>query len=141
MAADVAPGGSRVAVTTTRIPLGSTTEVQQIVLLDPAGGEPRPLPAAQPGDHTAAWSPDGRRIAFITERTGTPQVAVADVEATVPVFVTTLPGPVAGPVSWSPDGTRIALTAGRGRTVDRSLPWRTTRGVYWFEGIGQLVVG
>ncbi len=136
--ADVAPDGSCVAVTTTRIPLGSTTEMQQIVLLDPAGGEPRPLPAAQPGDHTATWSPDGRRIAFITERTGTPQVAVADVDATEPMFVTTLPGAAAGPVSWAPDGTRIAFTAGRGRTVDRTLPWRTTRGVYWFDGIGHL---
>lgn len=136
--ADVAPEGSCVAVTTTRIPLGSTTEVQQIELLDPAGGEPLPLPAAQPGDHTATWSPDGRRIAFITERTGTPQVAVADVDATEPIFVTTLPGAAAGPVSWSPDGSHLALTAGRGRIVDRTLPWRTTRGVSWFDGIGHL---
>lgn len=136
--ADVAPDGSCVAVTTTRIPLGSTAEVTLIVLLDPAGGEPRPLPAAQPGDRTATWSPDGRLIAFVTERTGTPQVAVADVDATEPMFVTTLPGAAAGPVSWSPDGTRLAFTAGRGRTVDRTLPWRTTRGVYWFDGIGHL---
>ena len=136
--ADVAPDGSCVAVTTTRIPLGSAEEEQQIVLLDLAGGEQRPLPAAQPGDHTAIWSPDGRRVAFITMRTGAPQVAVAELDATEPMFVTTLPGPAAGPASWSPDGQRIALAAGRGRTIDRTLPWRTTRGVYWFDGVGHL---
>ncbi len=136
--ATVAPDGSSVAVTTTRIPLGSIEEVQQIVLIDLAGGEPRPLPAAQPGDNTAVWSPDGRRIAFITARTGTPQVAVCDVDAIEPAVVTALPGPVSGPVSWSPDGSRLALAAGRGRTVDRALPWRTARGVNWFDGIGHL---
>lgn len=136
--ADVARDGSGVAVTTTRIPLGASDEVQQIVLLDPAGGEPRSLAPALPGDHTASWAPDGRRLAFITMRTGSPQLAVAELGASEPLFVTTLPGAVTGPVSWSPDGTRIAVTAGRGRTVDRSLPWRTTRGVYWFDGIGHL---
>lgn len=136
--AAVSPDGVLVAVTTTRIPLGAAEAQQQIVLLDVAGGDPRPLPAAVPGDHTATWSPDGRRLAFITSRSGTAQVAVCAVDASEPAVFISVPGPASGPVSWSPDGSRIAFTAGRGRTVDRTLPWRATRQVFWFDAIGHL---
>lgn len=136
--AAVARHGSLIAVTATQVPLGAAEESVQLVVVHPAGGEPRPLPAARPGDHTASWSPDGRHIAFITTRTGVAQLAVAEIDAHEPILVTALPGAVSGAVSWSPDGSRIALAAGRGRSVDRSLPWRFTRGVQWFDGIGPL---
>jgi dipeptidyl aminopeptidase/acylaminoacyl peptidase len=136
--ADVASDGGLVAVTTTCIPPGAAEAQQQIVLLDVAGGHPRPLPAALPGDHTATWSPDGQRVAFITMRSGAAQVAVCAADATEPAVVISVPGPATGPVSWSPDGSRVAFTAGRGRTVDRTLPWRTTREMFWFDAVGHL---
>jgi dipeptidyl aminopeptidase/acylaminoacyl peptidase len=67
-----------------------------------------------------AWSPDGRRIAFVSNRTADPDanyntdIFVVDAQnqdrGARLLQVTTNPGPDAAP-SWSPDGKRIAHLA------------------------------
>ncbi len=54
-----------------------------------------------------SFSPDAKRIAFVSNASGLPQVwvAAADGGAPVPLIRTEDP---AGPVAWSPDGSRIA---------------------------------
>jgi dipeptidyl aminopeptidase/acylaminoacyl peptidase len=62
------------------------------------------------GDRHPRWSPDGRALAFVSERAGRPQLYVIDraggearrLETTVDA---------ASPPVWSPDGTRIAFVA------------------------------
>ncbi|HEV2641413.1 MAG TPA: S9 family peptidase [Candidatus Elarobacter sp.] len=57
-----------------------------------------------------AWSPDGRRLAFVTtDARGQGQVAVEDFSASGGARVlTAAKGPLSTP-RWSPDGTKIAL--------------------------------
>jgi dipeptidyl aminopeptidase/acylaminoacyl peptidase len=56
-----------------------------------------------------AWSPDGRRIAFVTtDAKGQPQIAVADAAGGAVRVLTAAKGPLSTP-RWSPDGTRIAF--------------------------------
>ncbi|MYW71673.1 LpqB family beta-propeller domain-containing protein, partial [Pseudonocardia sp. SID8383] len=71
---------------------------------------------AEPGHHSPAVSPDGTRIAWISDRTGRPRVHVAALPADGPVDpdgarVLEAPGPHADvtALSWSPDGSRIAV--------------------------------
>lgn len=55
------------------------------------------------------WSPDGRRIAFVTtDAKGQPQIAVEDFARGAARVLTNAKGPLATP-RWSPDGTRIAF--------------------------------
>src|SRR4051812_39791966 len=53
-------------------------------------------------------SPDGRRVAFITRLSGTPQVWVATTTSGYPRQVTAFDDPVTG-VLWSPDGAWLAV--------------------------------
>ncbi|MEM1042355.1 MAG: winged helix-turn-helix domain-containing protein [Bacteroidota bacterium] len=71
-------------------------------------------------------SPDGRRVAFVSERSGTPQVWVAERDGSRPRAVTDLPG-VVGAARWSPDGTRLAFATRGGADAD----------VYVIDGLGE----
>jgi len=70
-------------------------------------------------DRSPRWSPDGSRLAFVSERMdGDPDrfnngdVFVVDaIPGATPVKLTTWTGPDAGPV-WSPDGSQIAYLQG-----------------------------
>lgn len=135
--AELTPDGRLVAVTTAHVPEGSSEEELRLRLVDVSSGEVRPLPTVD-GDHTATWSPDGTRLAFVTNRGGTAQLAVWRLGAVGVDVVTSLPAGVLGPASWSPDGRHLAVAGRRGRAVDRTRPWRITRAVQWGDGIGHL---
>src|SRR6476660_1300996 len=59
------------------------------------------------------FSPDGTRIAFVSDRTGVPQVWVAAVDGGAPLQITKGDDPV-GRVIWSPDGAWLALSLAPG---------------------------
>jgi TolB protein len=71
------------------------------------------------GDHSPAWSPDGSRLAFISDRDGTQRPWVMNVDATGLRRLSDLPGDAIfeHPLSiidnavspWSPDGSRIVF--------------------------------
>ena len=75
-------------------------------------------------DSAVRWSPDGKRIAFVSERANTDadrannsDLFVMDaVKGASPVKLTTWQGPDAGPV-WSPDGASIAYLQGSEPTL------------------------
>lgn len=65
-------------------------------------------------EHGAVWSPDGRRIAFVTaDAKGQTQVAVADSSGRNVKTITNAHGPLDTP-KWSPDGNRIAFLYSKG---------------------------
>ncbi len=84
---------------------------------------PRKLIHSSRGDDSPAYSPDGRRIAFISTRSGAPELYVADAEGGHPVRLTQVKGPLIRAPSWSPDGRRLAFHAFVDRNWDvYSLP-------------------
>jgi Tol biopolymer transport system component len=59
----------------------------------------------------ARYSPDGRRIAFRSNRTGSDEVWVADADGGSPARLTDFGGPVTGSARWSPDGQSLVFDA------------------------------
>ncbi len=57
-------------------------------------------------EYRAAWSPDGRSIAYTKTVDGRAQVVVRGLDADSPVQITDLPGGAWEPF-WSPDGGRV----------------------------------
>ncbi len=81
-----------------------------IVPLPPGGGAPRRLTRGPEDDSSPRWSPDGRRLYFLSSRSGSRQVWMMPLDFGEPVPVTDLPVPVSS-FRLSPDGGRLAFTA------------------------------
>ena len=76
-------------------------------LLEPEPIEPTGAPRR---DHSPEWSPDGRRLAFMSKVGPVDQLFVLDLAAGAePRQLSWVPEGAASPL-WSPDGTRIAFT-------------------------------
>ncbi|MBQ1014072.1 PD40 domain-containing protein, partial [Micromonospora sp. M51] len=71
---------------------------------------PRPVSPPVGADFAPAPSPDGRRVAFLSDRAGTPGVWVCEVDAGTPVALPVGDEPVLA-LSWSPDGQWLACGA------------------------------
>lgn len=80
-----------------------------IWLVDAKTGAQTPLVAGTGSHSQPRWSPDGKRIAYVsTAEGGAAQLFVRWMDTGATARVATLPdGPSA--ISWSPDGTRIAF--------------------------------
>ena len=77
------------------------------------GGAPDQLTSAKANDGRPRFSPDGRRLVFISDRSGKPQAWVINLSGGEPTQVTDLAGGV-GQAEWSPDGTKLLLVGGSG---------------------------
>jgi TolB protein len=98
--------------------LAFTTIVRQnkeiaIASLGQPGTAPVYLTTDGGNNDDPSWSPQGRKIAFITDRTGLPQVWVADLDQSENRFTQIPFDSQSNPrhPAWSPDGNRIAWVA------------------------------
>jgi Tol biopolymer transport system component len=72
-------------------------------------GQPVSFISSTRREDSAQFSPDGKKIAFYSDRSGNAEIWVCDSDGTSPVQVTTLGGPACGTPRWSPDGEQIAF--------------------------------
>ncbi|MCA1670423.1 MAG: LpqB family beta-propeller domain-containing protein, partial [Thermomicrobia bacterium] len=64
----VSPDGSRVAFVVARTDTEKDRTVSNLWIVDTAGGRPRQLTTAYVSDSAPRWSPDGRMVAFVSDR-------------------------------------------------------------------------
>ncbi|MFB4284118.1 amidohydrolase family protein [Nonomuraea sp. MTCD27] len=91
-------------------PDGSTVAFRALndIYLMRIGDTPRPLFRDRWWKADPDFSPDGRRLAFVTDRTGTLNIWVRDLGTGTDRQLTHLTDSAALSVRWSPDGTEIA---------------------------------
>ena len=80
-----------------------------IHILSLAGGRIRRLTYAPQDGLRPAWSPDGRRLAFVSRRNGRPEILAVDFDGSNVQRVVSMAVGGATDPQWSPDGTRIAF--------------------------------
>jgi Tol biopolymer transport system component len=71
--------------------------------------QPAPLISSTRDDESPQFSPDGKKIAFASTRSGSLEVWVCDADGSNAVQLTSFGGPDISTPRWSPDGGRIAF--------------------------------
>ncbi|MHB8733027.1 MAG: S9 family peptidase [bacterium] len=108
--AQFTPDGSRVAFVRTEIDAGADEYRSSIWLAAAGAGEPVQLTRGGSRDSAPRWSPDGRTLAFLSDRDGASQLYLLSMAGGEPRRATALRYG-AGPAVWAPDGGRIAFRA------------------------------
>ena len=108
----ISPDGRRVAFVVTTLSQERDEYLSNIWIADTGGGAPRRFTAGPVRDTAPRWSPDGSRLAFISERQPGKkgQLMVMPADGGEPVTLTRLKSGVAAP-EWSPDGTRLVFVS------------------------------
>lgn len=79
-------------------------------LMEAGGGRVVPLTGGPWLDRSPRWAPDGTRLAFVSNRSGAPQVWLREASGALRQ-VSDLPHGVSGAPIWTPDGQALVVSA------------------------------
>ena len=108
----VSADGKRILYTRTTTTLDTGRRNSDIWFVSSDGSAPaRQLVGGDRSENTARFTPDGKRVVFISNRDGEPQIYVADADGRDPKQLTKLAAGVQGPVVVSPDSKKVAFVS------------------------------
>jgi dipeptidyl aminopeptidase/acylaminoacyl peptidase len=105
----ISPDGTQVLFTRSWVDKMEDRSRSNIWIVDIAGTRVRELTHGNWRDSSPVWSPDGKRIAFLSDRDGTDQIHVLWLDTREVAQLTHLERAPEGLV-WSPDGKMLAFT-------------------------------
>ena len=105
----IAPDGSQIVFTRGFVDVKKDQNASLLWIVDAKGERLRQLTEGTFRDSAPAFSPDGKRIAFLSNRSGSTQIHVMWLDTRETSQLTRFEFDASAPI-WSPDGTRIAFT-------------------------------
>ena len=134
------PDGSQAVYSVKAIDADADKECCALYLQDLRSGHTRQLTSGKALDDNASFSPDGKSLAFTSDRDGQAQLYLLPVDGGEARQLTSFQRGIGGGVAWSPDGSRIAFSAKPDQAAPdlAAEPYRVDRTVYRFDAIGYL---
>ena len=130
----ISPDGKRIVYVRQSADISSDRRVSNLWIVNFDGSEHRPLTTGTYSDSFPRWSPDGTRLAFVSDRDGNSQLYVRWMDTGQTAKVTDLENAPAG-ISWSPDGRQIAFTSLVSATPPKIATLPTApEGAKWADG-------
>lgn len=105
----MSPDGSTILFTRGYVDMTRDQNQSNLWVIDAGGQRLRQLTDGAWADSSPSWSPDGKRIAFLSNRSGSTQLHVMWTDTRETLQLTRLER-APGSVTWSPDGRQIAFT-------------------------------
>ena len=152
---DLSPDGRRVALVVTEADEEADRQSSSIWVVSVDGSTPPRRFTDGPGDTSPRWSPDGKRLAYISaspEAPGKAHVRMAVLDGGAPQPVGGLPGPVSQ-LAWSPGSAHLCVVCRSGlpdpnnltarqRNAPRVVAGLAARfnGVGWKDGRAHLFI-
>jgi dipeptidyl aminopeptidase/acylaminoacyl peptidase len=106
----ISPDGKHLCFEVTRFDVTENKSNADLYVLDLATREMRRLTTSPKSDTNPRWSPDGKRIGFLSARDGDSQVHAIPVDGGEPQKLTAVTGGVSN-FAWSPNGTHVSFTS------------------------------
>jgi len=102
--------GKRIVYVRTSADISTDRRVANLWIVNFDGTDHRPITTGTYSDSSPRWSPDGTRIAFVSDRDGKPQLYIRWMDTGQIAKLTDLEYPPTG-ISWSPDGKQLVFTS------------------------------
>ncbi|MDR5697005.1 MAG: S9 family peptidase [Armatimonadota bacterium] len=139
----ISPDGTRAVFGLHRLDLESNGFASVLWMVSLSGGDAKQFTAGAKRDHSPRWSPDGRWVAFLSNRSGKDQIWLIPADGGEARQITHLRDGVKD-LSWAPDSRRLCFLS-RSRPDEREeeqakpdpvVVRRYTRMAYKFDGVG-----
>lgn len=104
----LSPDGQHLAFVITVMDKEQNTSNSDLWIVSMKGGEPWQLTSSPEADFNPRWAPDGKKIAFISTRKGSPQIWMIDPNGGEAYQLTDISTGAMG-VIWSPTGQHLAF--------------------------------
>ncbi|MBQ4828728.1 S9 family peptidase [Alteromonas sp. MMG017] len=105
----VSPNGKQVAYVRRSNDIMSDSTRSNIWLASVDGKSHRPLLSSKKSYYSPRWSPDGKRLAYLSNEEGKPQLYVRWMDTGQTALITNVTSSL-GNITWSPNGKHIAFT-------------------------------
>jgi dipeptidyl aminopeptidase/acylaminoacyl peptidase len=107
---EISPDGRWIAFEVTWYDKEENSSNTDIYLVPAGGGDVWRFIRSEGADHSPSWSPDGKQLAFVSDRDGSSQIWIIPSDGGEAQRITDVPTGASGPL-WSPDGSRLAFTS------------------------------
>jgi dipeptidyl aminopeptidase/acylaminoacyl peptidase len=106
----ISPDGKRIVYVRQSVDVATDRRVSNLWIINSDGTGHRALTTGTFSDTSPHWSPDGTRLAYVSDREGKSQLYIRWMDSGETARLTDLENPPAG-LSWSPDGKQLAFTS------------------------------